>query len=248
MRAKRRWHISGSKAAPYATTSRWIDGKTISVRMHNLLLPTPAGLIVDHANGNSLDNRRCNLRPCTRAQNQWNRHAPPRGASRFTGVSRDRARWRARIAYASQRISIGVFRREVDAAMAYDAKCRELRGRFGRANFSYVISGSNLREWVSRTAGRFFSVCFTKRADHSERIMLCRTGVAPLPGPSVIHITESRDLVSVWDIQKREFRYVPLEGILWIRFEGRYIRPQRANELTRHGAIAEALLFARTAG
>lgn len=230
----------------YPATSRALHGKTVSVRMHSLVLPTCPGLIVDHANGNRLDNRRCNLRPCTRSQNQWNRHAPPRGASRFTGVSLDRNRWRARISCGNCRMNIGVFRREFDAAVAYDEKCRELRGEFARPNFSLTLPVGRLREWVSRTAGRFFTVCFIKRTDGSERVMHCRTGVTPLPGPSIIEVTRSKNLLSLWDVRIRQFRYVPLEGILWLRYKKMYIRARRSRlplDVTTQGQ-----LFARTAG
>jgi len=65
--------------------------------------------------------------------------------------------------------------------------------------------------------GRFFTACSTKRTDGSQRVMLCRAGVHPAPGPSTIQITDYNNLVSVWDVQKREFRYIPIEGIQWIR-------------------------------
>jgi len=241
------WHVSGSKNALYASTTQWFPGKCIRLRMHNLLLPPTPGFVVDHKNGNSLDNRRCNLRACTQMQNVWNQHATPRGVSRFMGVYKDGGRWRARITCAKRRISIGQFRREVDAAVAYDEACRVLRGEFARPNFSLTVSEKKLRGWVSRTGGRFFTVCFIKRTDGLERVMHCRTGVSPLPGPSIINITETKKLLSVWDVSAREFRYVPLEGILWIRFKKTYMRPLRVRP-SALDATTQGLLSARTAG
>ena len=245
--SKYRWHICGSRGAMYVARSRRLEGKTVCERMHNLLLATGPGLVVDHVNGNHLDNRRCNLRACTRSENQWNRHAPPRGASRFTGVSPERGRWRARITCHSRCINIGHFAREVDAAIAYDEKCRELRGGFARPNLPLALGRGELRDWVSRTGGHFFSVCFIKRTDGSERVMLCRTGVRPLPGPSIIDITEVNELLSVWDVQARDFRFVPLEGILWVRYKNIYIRPLGVRRAALD-ATTQGLLFARTAG
>jgi hypothetical protein len=242
-----RWYADKVRNIWYARHARTGAERQRSFLMHRLILGAPAGMEVDHRNGDGLDNRRANLRLCTRAQNSWNRHALPRGASRFTGVCMSRLRWRARISCGNERTNIGDFSREVDAAIAYDEKCRELRGEFARPNFSLTLAERKLRDWVSRTGGRFFSICFIKRTDGSERVMHCRTGVAPLPGPSIIKITQSKDLLSVWDVQAREFRYVPLEGILWIRYKNTYIRPLWARRAALD-ATTQGLLFARTAG
>jgi hypothetical protein len=241
------WHITRCGKYIYPATRIAGDRGLGAVRMHNLLLAAPPGLLIDHKNGDTLDNRRCNLRLSSMAQNAWSRHTGGRGASRFVGVCRAKNRWRARIRHIDVRIEIGYFKREVDAAIAYDEKCRELRGEFARPNFSLTLAERKLRDWVSRTGGRFFSICFIKRTDGSERVMLCRTGVTPLPGPSIIEITESKDLLSVWDVQKREFRFVPLEGILWIRYNNMYIRPLRPRRAALD-VTAQGLLFAQTAG
>lgn len=41
-------------------------------KLHRLIMKAPDGMDVDHINGNQLDNRRCNLRICTRSQNNMN--------------------------------------------------------------------------------------------------------------------------------------------------------------------------------
>lgn len=46
--------------------------KTRDIRMHRVILNAPDGMTVDHINGNRLDNRRCNLRLATDAQNKCN--------------------------------------------------------------------------------------------------------------------------------------------------------------------------------
>ena len=88
------------------------------------------------SNGNSLDNRRCNLRLCTNSQNQQNQ-TPQGGSSEFKGVywrKRDK-KWCAGIGHNGKQYYLGLFANEIDAARAYDAAARERFGDFSRANF-----------------------------------------------------------------------------------------------------------------
>src|SRR3990167_8711088 len=59
--------LSGSAKKPYVVTSTYPR-----IGLHRLILNAPEDKEVDHHNGNSLDNRRKNLRPATRAQNAQN--------------------------------------------------------------------------------------------------------------------------------------------------------------------------------
>lgn len=64
-----RWYISKSpRGYKYATST--IDGKWIG--MHRFIVGARPGMVVDHINGDGLDNRRENLRECTAAQNKAN--------------------------------------------------------------------------------------------------------------------------------------------------------------------------------
>lgn len=118
-------------------TSRAGGKKSHSVYLHRLLMNPPRGQEVDHINGDSLDNRRCNLRLATKAQNQHNMRIREGGTSKYKGVQwrKDRHKWGARIHYHGKTIILGVFTDEVVAARAYDAKARELFGEFARCNF-----------------------------------------------------------------------------------------------------------------
>lgn len=118
----------------------------ITVYMHRLILRAQPGECVDHKNGDTLDNRRCNLRIATRTQNVWNRgkmktkNSSPL-ASKFIGVALDKSRnrWKARIQTNGKLLNLGSFETEEEAARAYDYKALELRGEFARLNFSVPV-------------------------------------------------------------------------------------------------------------
>lgn len=110
------------------------------LKMHTAILEPPLGLIVDHKDGNGLNNQRDNLRLATNAQNSRNRLGRRDGSSVYKGVNRDYRRtklsWAARINLNYKSLYLGTFNTEIAAALAYDAKARELFGEFARTNFS----------------------------------------------------------------------------------------------------------------
>ena len=63
-----------------------VDVKRKYLRMHRVILDAPVGTLVDHIDGNALNNRRTNLRLCTNAQNQQNRRPSKKGSSIYKGV------------------------------------------------------------------------------------------------------------------------------------------------------------------
>lgn len=113
-------------------------GKT--VRMHQLIMGPPKGKVVDHVNGNGLDNRRANLRICTRRQNAWNhgRRKPENATSQFIGVHRDKRhpeKCYVRVTRDGKATNLGPFDDEIEAAKARDRKALELHGPFAYLNF-----------------------------------------------------------------------------------------------------------------
>ena len=112
--------------------------KKIIFSMHREIMNFPDGQLVDHRNGNTLDNRRDNLRLATRAQNNCNRRkTKSKTSSRFIGVSFHKLnqRWCANIRHNKKRIWLGYFVSEIDAARAYDAAAKKYHGEFARLNF-----------------------------------------------------------------------------------------------------------------
>jgi len=105
--------------------------------MHREILKATCGM-VDHINGNGLDNRKCNLRVCNNRQNQQNRRPQRLSTSQYKGVNWDsiNSQWKSRICFNGKQIHIGRFDSEQEAARAYDIKAKELFGEFARLNFA----------------------------------------------------------------------------------------------------------------
>ena len=119
-----------------------------SVKMHRLIMDAKRGEIVDHINGDPLDNRRSNLRLCTAAENARNHkkqeliNKSP-CTSEYKGVTLstkktpygDYQYWRAQITVDGVNHYLGQFKTEEDAATAYDVAAEEHHGEFARTNF-----------------------------------------------------------------------------------------------------------------
>lgn len=107
-------------------------------RMHRFLLSAPDELMVDHRNGDRLDNRRSNLRPCTNSQNQANRRTA-RGGSAFKGVTwqkrpSGRGMWKAVLVVNGVAMYLGTFRTDLEAAAAYNDAALKHFGEFAHLN------------------------------------------------------------------------------------------------------------------
>jgi HNH endonuclease len=128
--SKYKWRAKRRGAKVYASCVK--KGRT--VYMHRMIMRPRKGYVVDHIDGNGLNNRRCNLRVCTHQQNQANRR-PYGGASEFVGVVRNKGKWMAGIQYRGKYFYLGRFDDEVEAAKARDRKAYELHGEYAYLNF-----------------------------------------------------------------------------------------------------------------
>ena len=130
------WHVKARKQWVYAQHNvRRPEGGWRTEGLHIFLTGLP---MVDHINGDGLDNRRANLRGATAAQNSANARLRRDSTSGFKGVHRNGPRglpWRAQIHKGGKKHHLGLFESPEVAARAYDAAARELFGEFARTNF-----------------------------------------------------------------------------------------------------------------
>ena len=111
----------------YAAHSFRIENKWKQIPITHIILNVPKGMIVDHINGNTLDNRKYNLRICTVSVNGQNRHNI-NGKSQYLGVYwfQQYEKWGARITKDKERYFLGYFENEVEAALAYNKTAIDL--------------------------------------------------------------------------------------------------------------------------
>lgn len=126
------WTI-GANGYVYAQRGR------MTLYLHRLIAGAGPEELVDHINGDSLDNRTANLRIATKSQNGANRGADRRRigtSSRHKGVSwrKNRNCWGAYIHVDGKTRYLGSFRSEDDAARAYNKAATEAWGAFARLN------------------------------------------------------------------------------------------------------------------
>jgi hypothetical protein len=91
----------------------------MQVKMHRVILNCGPCEEADHRNHNGLDNRRENLRRCTKTQNSQNRRCYKSSKSRRRGVYPYGNRWQAAIQSNGVRKRLGIFDSIEDAAAAY---------------------------------------------------------------------------------------------------------------------------------
>ncbi len=123
------WYAARLKiAGPY---------KTRTISMHREIMHAPKGILVDHRNCESLDNRRSNLRFATKRQNILNRRKRKNLTSKYHNVHFDKTEnvWDCRITYKGKQVRIGRFKNEIEAARAYDEAAKKYYGEFARLNF-----------------------------------------------------------------------------------------------------------------
>lgn len=130
------WRVHKDHGAVYARIGTNSGGVKRTVRLHQVILQYCFPLVVDHINGNGLDNRKENLRLCTNTENIRNAQRKPKGASSYRGVhfSKNTRKWCAKIRNGGEAIILGYFDDEREAAIAYDLAAKQYHGEFATTN------------------------------------------------------------------------------------------------------------------
>lgn len=107
-----------------------------TIHMHTVLT---GWKMVDHINGNGLDNRRANMREARALLSGASRRSPirPPAHGRIKGVRQTRSgKWEARIKFRGAEKYIGRFGSAVEAAQAYDRAALDLFGSYAYLNIA----------------------------------------------------------------------------------------------------------------
>lgn len=153
------WHVVDSGEGFYAVTNYGSLEKRLSIRTHCLLFPNSE--VVDHINGNGLDNREENLRPTTQANNTKNRFKKKGSSSKYKGVFEDRCgSWRASITNNGIHKYLGAFSTEEAAASSYNFYARELHGEYAKLNKLDEIE--NFEEYKRTTSSKYRYITYDK--------------------------------------------------------------------------------------
>lgn len=127
------WGMGGK----YAVRKQYLGGgkknaKYQTIFMHRVLADTPIGMDTDHINRNKLDNRRMNLRICSRAQNMINAGLRVDNTSGHKGISwsADRNRWIVHVYVNGKSKSLGRFTELDDAIDVHKKEYNKPHGEF----------------------------------------------------------------------------------------------------------------------
>lgn len=132
-----KWYVNNLCGKFYAVRNHWENKKFVGqLLMHRFIMNPSKGLVVDHYNGNTLDNRKCNLRVCTYSQNRMNSVKTIYNKSGYKGVHWHKLgkKWVAKIELNKTKHYLGLFYDIKEAAKAYNDAAIKFYGEFAKLN------------------------------------------------------------------------------------------------------------------
>lgn len=132
-----KWCTNKKKHTFYAQKAVVINGKTTIVMIHRVILGIyDKDFVVDHVDGNGLNNTKANLRICTHSQNLMNKKTPDSNTSGYKGVSWNcqKNMWQVYIYKSKVKKYVGMYNDILDAAKAYNDAALKYYGEFAKLN------------------------------------------------------------------------------------------------------------------
>lgn len=124
-----KWRVQTYKHTEieYACTSGLAKFGYQVFMLHWFILGKPEkGWIIDHRDGDGLNNQRSNLRKLTHRQNLQLSHKRKNMTSKYPGVSKQHDRWTSQIDIKGKVTNFGLFATELEAFQAYKEKLEEI--------------------------------------------------------------------------------------------------------------------------
>lgn len=122
-------HEDHGKRTFYAETVKTKNKKREHIGLHRLVMNCPSGLVVDHINHNTLDNRKSNLRIVNQSGNQLNRKgANKQSSSGIRGVSwhKNSGKWQACLRINGERVYLGLYKDKKEAEKTIEDKLEKV--------------------------------------------------------------------------------------------------------------------------
>jgi hypothetical protein len=214
----RKLSIRSKKSSPYIRL--WKDKK--SIYLHRFILNAKKGEIVDHINGDAFDNRRKNLRICDYSINNVNHFYKSKNKTGFFGIyyQNNTKKYRVQVNCRNVTYDIAYYHNKIIAAIFRDIAHIKYHGIRAGLNFTEEIEQKDIKGFLEKTNGRIFKVFFVKRTDGQIREMLCRSGVhLDTTGEGLKFEPTCKKLFCVWNILKREHKFISMENVLCLIFK-----------------------------
>lgn len=132
-----KWSANVQRHTVYAKKSAYrkknmLTSNTNEIMLHRMILKPKNGEVVDHIDGNGLNNQKVNLRLCKQSENLRNKKHYKNNSSGVKGVyfNKQANKWIAQIGFNKKMIYLGSFINKHEAAQAYKEKSQKLFGEF----------------------------------------------------------------------------------------------------------------------